>query len=221
MNFIQKLYRCAALISLSCTTLWASPPGEMLLIVASTKQDKPLELHMIEPDWYVAPGNTHTQKTLEQAMLKRCLKRFNAKKKEDLDQNVRYKSHICNKDGHRYIVFPMKLAAPSKIFLEAFHEFSILWHHTKPSKGWVLRTDKEGKRYSVCSDGKTFLKPSRYKDYLLSCDVSQEDSYNVCLTIFRKKDKERMLSLMGTQYSPKALEKLSKDKYKQDKRFQI
>lgn len=192
----------------------ASPAGEILLVVATTKQNESLKLRMIEPDWYVVPGNVHTQKTLEHAIVKRCLKAFNVKTKEGLDHDVQYKGKTCTKNGHRDHLFQFTLAAPSKIFLEAFHEFSILWHDLKPKKNWTLLTDEEAKRYSVCSDSKTFLKPSRDKDYIISCDISQNTSDSntgVCLAVFRKKDKQRILSLIGKQYNAETLEKISKD----------
>lgn len=229
MNAIQKIHVSALVLAVGYIPAWASPPGEILVIVKSIKEDQSLESHIIEPDWYVAPDNTYTQKTLEHALLKRCLKVFKVKTPQALDRTVSAQKHFCNERegcGHRSV--PAKLAFSSKLFLEAFHEFSKLWHHPKPSQYWTLRTDEISKQYSVCEaenkDTKRFLKPSRHKGYLLSCDILKDASYTrVCLSIFRKKDNERMFSLMGKQYTPKKLEELLKDAYEKDriKRFKI
>ena len=129
---MKKLYASLLFTHAISFPGWSTQPGEILLIIASTSKDKSLKLHMIEPDWYIAPGNAYTPKTLEHAMLKRCLKDFHVKLHKDLDGPVTYTNHVCNKkEGHTSHPTQLALAAPSKIFLEAFHEFSKLWDNPK------------------------------------------------------------------------------------------
>ena len=197
---IQTLYVCVLLITAAYTPAWASPAGEMSLFVEIKEKNKAHSWHIPEPDWYIAPGNTHTEKTLERAMLKRCLKAFNLKTKKGLDHVVTYEEHFCNtREGIGDRIISVKLAAPSKIFLEAFHEFSMLWHELRPKKSWRLCTNKALAYQTQVNDGsniKRYVKLSRCKKYVFLYEYgdgytdSTDDAHTVVsLTIFQKKAK--------------------------------
>ena len=191
--------------------LFSSPPGEALLIVEAREPNSLPSLHMIEPDWFIAPHNVHSQKTLERALFKHCLKTFHAKRRADLDNTVHYEKHFCTKKqecGDRIVA--VKLTPSSKLLLEAFHEFSIVWHKSTPDKTWRPATVKETKHYSVADKSKVFLKHSRYKGHMLSYTISKthEPDLSVNISIFRQNDKKRIFSLMGKQYSPESLERI-------------
>lgn len=159
-------------------------------------------------------------------------------RKEDLDQKVAYRAFICTKEKHTCTkkeykgeLIPIALEAPSKIFLEAFHEFSLLWHNLKPGKDCKLCTDKTVKKRGPhgshaygARNIKRYLKASQHQNYTflyISFEDQDDLSYKgVELVVLHGRQeepkKERILKI-GTQYKTTYLKEILKnidDKHK-------